>query len=131
MKKIMKLKQFITQIGMGVDQHGHQNNCTNAAIKAVKNAISNNCLTGLTEICGLKDPKDLLKMKVHVKIGAPSPETIQEIKVLKAIPFGEKSIEIVKGGLVTRGIMIKELGDISDKIIVCNAAVTVSIVDYK
>jgi uncharacterized protein (TIGR02058 family) len=43
------------------------------------------------------------------------------------IPFGEKSIEVVQGGLITRGIMIKELGNTSDKIIVCNAAVNVSI----
>ncbi len=118
--------RFILQLGSGVDQHGHNDDCTNAAVKAVKNAISNNCLTGLSEICGLKEPKDLLKMKVHVKIGAPYPDNIDKKKVLKAIPFGEKSIEVVKGGLIAQGIMIKELGDTSDNIIVCNAAVTVS-----
>ncbi|MFX0022038.1 MAG: Lin0512 family protein [Candidatus Hermodarchaeota archaeon] len=120
-------KRFINQIGMGADQHGHNDDCTNAAIKAIKNAISNNCLTGLTEICGLKEPKDLLKMKVHVKIGAPYPENLDKKRVLKAIPFGEKSIEVVKGGLVAKGIMIEALGDTSDKIIICNAAITVSI----
>ena len=125
----MNDKKFITQIGMGVDQHGHNNDCTNAAIKAIKNAISNNCLTGLSEICGLKDPKDLLRMKVHVKIGLPYPEKLDEEKALKAIPFGEKSIDVVQGGLVAKGIMIKELGDTSDKIIICNAAVSVSIMD--
>ncbi|NVM45091.1 MAG: Lin0512 family protein [Candidatus Lokiarchaeota archaeon] len=121
------MSRFIVQIGSGVDQHGHNDDCTNAAIKAIKNAISNNCLTGLLEICGLKEPKDLNRMMVHVKIGAPYPKNIKEEKVLKAIPFGIKSIEIEKGGLVAEGIMIKELGDTSDKIIVCNAAVTVSI----
>jgi uncharacterized protein (TIGR02058 family) len=120
-------RDFITQIGFGVDQHGHNNDCTNAAIKAIKNAISNNSLTGLSEICGLKEPRDLVKMKVHVKIGAPFPKNIDEKKVLKAIPFGEKSIEVVNGGLIAKGIMIKELGDTSDNIIVCNAAVTVSV----
>ncbi|GAI66728.1 unnamed protein product, partial [marine sediment metagenome] len=55
------------------------------------------------------------------------PDNVKKEKVLKAIPFGEKSIAIEKGGLVAKGIMIKELGDTSDKIIVCNAAVTVSI----
>ena len=121
--------RFLVELGSGIDQHGHDNNCTNAAIKAIKNAISNNCLTGLSEICGLREPKDLLRMKVHVKIGAPYPEKLDKKKVLKAIPFGEKSIEVVKGGLVAKGIMIKELGDTSDQIIVCNAAVTVSISD--
>ncbi len=123
------IKDFIVELGSGIDQHGHNNDCTNAAIKAIKNAISNNCLTGLSEICGLREPKDLLKMKVHVKIGAPYPEKLDEKKVLKAIPFGEKSIEVIQGGLVAKGIMIKELGDTSDRIIVCNAAVTVSILE--
>jgi uncharacterized protein (TIGR02058 family) len=54
-----KEKRFINLIAMSVDQHGHNDNCTNAAIKALKNAISNNCLTGISEICGLKEPKDL------------------------------------------------------------------------
>jgi uncharacterized protein (TIGR02058 family) len=129
LKITMNERNFITQINMGVDQHGHNGDCTNAAIKAIKNAISNNCLTGLSEICGLNEPKDLLRMKVHVKIGAPYPENIDEEKVLKAIPLGEKSIEVVQGGLIAKGIMIKELGDTSDQIIVCNAAVTVSISD--
>ena len=123
----IKERKFILQLGMGTDQHGHNDDCTHAAMKAIKNAISNNCLTGLSEICGLKEPRDLLRMKVHVKIGAPYPDKIDEEKVLKAIPFGEKSIEVVQGGLVAEGIMIQELGDTSDNIIVCNAAVTVSI----
>jgi len=125
----MKEQRFVLQLGMGTDQHGHDNDCTNAAIKAIKNAISNNCLTGLSEICGLKKPEDISRMKVHVKIGAPYPEKLDEKKVLKAIPFGQKSIKVVQGGLIAKGIMIEELGDTSDQIIVCNAAVTVSISD--
>ncbi|MHA2287871.1 MAG: Lin0512 family protein [Promethearchaeota archaeon] len=121
------MNRFIVQIGSGVDQHGHNDDCTKAAKKAIKNAISNNCLTGLLEICDLKEPKDLQNMIVHVKIGAPYPDKIKKEKVLKAIPFGTKSIEIEKGGLVAEGIMIKDLGDTSNKIIICNAAVTVSI----
>ena len=123
----MSEKRYIDQVACGVDQHGHNNDCTKAAMKAIKNAISNNCLCGLTDICGLKEPKDLLRMKVHVKIGAPFPEKINTKKVLTAIPFGVKSIDVVKGGLVAQGIMIKELGDTSDNMIICNAAVTVSV----
>jgi uncharacterized protein (TIGR02058 family) len=122
-----KDKRFIVQLGCGTDQHGHGSDCTQAARKAIKNAISNNCLTGLIEICDLTTPKELLGMKVHVKIGAPFPENIDKDKVLKAIPFGERSIEVVKGGLVASGIKIEELGDTSDEMIMCNAAVTVSI----
>jgi uncharacterized protein (TIGR02058 family) len=122
-------KKYIIELGCGVDQHGHKNDCRDAAIKAVKNAISNNCLIGLSEICGLKKQIDLLRMKVHVKVGAPYPETINKEKVLKAVPFGQKTIDIVKGGLLVKGIMIKELGDTSDKILICNVAVTVSILE--
>jgi uncharacterized protein (TIGR02058 family) len=125
----MTEKRYIVQMGCGTDQHGHKNDCSTAAQKAIKNAISNNCLTGLIEICNLSTPKELLKMKVHVKIGAPFPEKINKDKVLKAIPFGKKSIEIVKGGLAATGIKIEELGDATDTMIMCNAAVTVS-VDY-
>ena len=123
----MSERRFIVQIGSGTDQHGHDDDCTNAAIKAIKNAIANNCLTGLLEICNLTEPKELFKMKIHVKIGVPYPEKVNKEKALKAVPFGIKSIEVVKGGLVAKGIMIKELGDTSDKIIICNAAVTVSL----
>ncbi len=123
----MSKKRFIVQIGCGVDQHGHEGDCTKAAQKAIKNAISNNSLPGLLEICNLTDPKDLLSILVHVKIGAPYPEKINKIQVLKAIPFGQKTIEVVKGGLIAQGVMLKELGDISDEILICNAAVTVSL----
>ncbi|MFX0001156.1 MAG: Lin0512 family protein, partial [Candidatus Hermodarchaeota archaeon] len=88
-----KERVFINQLGMGVDQHRYNNDCTNASIKAVKNAISNNCLIGLSEIYGLKEPNDLLRMKVHIKIGAPYPENVNEKKILKSVPYGEKSIE--------------------------------------
>jgi uncharacterized protein (TIGR02058 family) len=125
----MVKKKFIVQLGFGCDQHGHDKDCTQAAIKAVKNAISNNCLAGLSEICGLKEPQDLLKMIVHVKLAAPYPEKIDLKKVLKAIPFGDKSIDVETGGMVTHGLMIEELGDTSDEIIVCNAAVSVFIKD--
>ena len=127
MIKLTEAKRFILELGMGVDQHGHNDDCSNAAIKAIKNAISNNCLCGLSEISGLTEPKDIIQMIVHVKIGAPYPNSIDEKKVLRAIPFGEKSLEVVKGGLIAKGVMIKELGDTSDQIIICNAAVTVSI----
>ncbi len=112
---------------MGVDQHGHENDCTKAAIKAVKNAITNNCLQGLSELCGLTEPKDLVRMQVHDKIGAPFPNNLNKQKVLKAVPFGEKTLEVVDGGLIAEGIKIPELGDISDNMIVCNAAVSISV----
>ncbi|MBD3340886.1 MAG: hypothetical protein GF353_17390, partial [Candidatus Lokiarchaeota archaeon] len=64
---------------------------------------------------------------VDVLIGAPYPENINEKKVLRAIPFGKRTLKVVKGGLIARGIKIEELGDVSDEMIICNAAVTVSV----
>ena len=117
-----ELKKYIIQIGMGVDQHGQD--ATNAAQKAIKNAISNNCLVGLTDICHLKNLNDFY---VHVQIAVPYPEQINKPRLLKAIPFGNKELSIEKGGMIIPGIQIPELGDKSSEMIVANAAVTVSV----
>ncbi len=116
------LKKFVIQIGMGVDQHGQD--ATNAAQKAIKNAISNNCLVGLTDICQLTDLNDFY---VHVLVAVPDPEKIDKKRLLKAIPFGNKEIEVVKGGMSVPGIQIPLLGDTSNEMIVATAAVTVLI----
>jgi len=123
----LALNRYVLQIGQGVDQHGHDDDCTKAAIKAIKNAISSNCLCGLADIFNFSKPDDLNRMIVKVKIGAPFLNKINEKKVLKAIPFGVKTLEIVKGGLIAKGVMIKELGDTSENIIICDAAVEVLI----
>jgi len=115
-----ELKKFVIQIGMGVDQHGQD--VTNAAQKAIKNAIANNCLVGLTEICQLGNLNDFY---VQVQIAVPYPEQVNKTRLLKAIPFGNKEVIVEKGGMVIPGIQIPELGDTSNEIIVANAAVTV------
>jgi len=115
-----EFKTFIIQIGMGVDQHGQD--VTKAAQKAIKNAIANNCLVGLTDICHLKDLKDFY---VHVQVAVPYPERINKKTLEKAIPFGNKEILVEKGGMVVQGIRIPELGDTSNEMIIANAAVTV------
>ncbi len=114
------LKKFITQIGSGIDQHGQD--VTKAAQKAIKNAISNNCLVGLTEICHLDRIEDFY---VHVRVAVPYPEKINEKRLLKAVPFGNKELVIEKGGMLAPGVQIPELGDTSSEMIVANAAVTV------
>jgi uncharacterized protein (TIGR02058 family) len=118
------IKKFIVEIGIGVDQHGHNNkDATGAAIKAVKDAISNNCLVGLRDILNMNDPK---KMIVEILIAKPKNTTINERKVLRSAPFGTKSLKIQEGGMIAKGVCIKELGDLDDSMIVVNAAVTVS-----
>lgn len=117
-------KRFITQIGIGVDQHGHHKDVTKAAIKAIKDAISNNCLQGLREVAGMTNPSEMI---VDVVIAAPYPENINEKKVLRAIPFGRKTLTVEKGGMIATGVQIPELGDENDEVLVVNAAVMVSI----
>ena len=123
----MLIKKYIVEVGMGIDQHGHNMDATKASIKAVKNAISNNCLVGLRDILNMKDPMEML---VEIVIAKPKDTSINEKKVLRATPFGKKSIKIVDGGMIAKGICIKELGDIDDSMIIVNAAISVSF-DFK
>lgn len=116
-------KRYAVEMGMGVDQHGHKGDPTDAAIKAVRNAISNVCLCGISEILKLSGPREMV---VDVLIGAPFPERVNEEKVLGAIPFGRKRLKAVEGGLVARGVQLELLGDESSDMLVVNAAVTVS-----
>ncbi len=47
------LRRFVLEFGMGLDQHGQD--VTNAACKAVKDAVARSCLSGLLEIVRLHD----------------------------------------------------------------------------
>jgi uncharacterized protein (TIGR02058 family) len=114
------VRRFIVEVGMGVDQHGQDN--TRAAEKAVQDAIHRSCLCGLREVVELKSPNDML---VEVLIGCPNPESVNREQVLKVLPVGRKKIEVQKGGLSGKTVMIPELGDKTDDLIVANAVVTV------
>ena len=114
------MRRFIVEVGMGVDQHGQDN--TRAAEKAVQDAIHRSCLCGLREVAGLKSANDML---VEVLIGCPHPESVDKEQVLKALPVGRKKIQVQKGGLSGKTVMVPEMGDKTDDLIVANAIVTV------
>lgn len=116
-------RRYVVEIGMGVDQHGHKGDPTEAAMRAVRNAISNVCLCGISEILELGGPGAMI---VDVLIGAPFHEKVNEERVLGAIPFGRKRLKAVEGGLVARGVQVESLGDESSDILIVDAAVTVS-----
>ena len=116
----MALRRFVIEVGMGVDQHGQDN--TRAAEKAVQDAIHRSCLCGLREVAGLKSPKDMV---VEVLIGCPAPETVDKARVLKALPLGQKKIEVRQGGLSGKTLFQPELGDQTDEMVVANAIITV------
>ena len=116
----MAEKRFIVELGTGIDLHGQ--NATKAASRAVKDAISRSCLCGLVEIVELRD---LNAMRIDVLVAVPMPEQVQADAVLSVIPFGQKELRVVQGGLRAPGLYQPELGDESLDIIVANAAVTV------
>ena len=115
-------KRYIVEFGTGADLHGMD--MTKAACKAVKDAISHSCLSGITEIIGITDPAT--QMKVAIKIAAPMPEKVDLEKVKAALPFGKAEIEVVSGGLNVTGLSVQALGE-GDQIVLVNAALTVYI----
>lgn len=117
----MGRKRFIIEFGTGADFHG--GDVTKAAQKAVKDAVSHSCLCGLVDIFGVKDPNE---MHIEVKVGCPYPERINRDEVSKAIPFGTVNLEVVPGGLATRGLSLPVLGE-GDEIVIAVAALTVYI----
>jgi uncharacterized protein (TIGR02058 family) len=116
----MKLRKLIMEVGMGMDQHGQDP--TNAARKAVRDAVSRSCLTGLLEIARLDDVN---QMVVDVLVACPHADQVDKEAVLAALPFGQKKIEVVEGGMVARAVYQPELGDTSDEAYIANAALTV------
>jgi uncharacterized protein (TIGR02058 family) len=115
-----ELKRFIVEFGMGLDQHGQ--NPTGAACKAVKNAVANSCLAGMIELVRLKDVND---MNVDMVIACPRPDQVDRQAVLNALPFGQKKLTIIDGGMIAHGLFQPELGDKTDEAIIANAAITV------
>ncbi len=112
--------RFIVELGTGVDLHGQD--ATKAARRAVNDAISRSCLCGLVEIVKLRDLND---MRVDVLVAVPMPEQVHPDEVLSVIPFGQKELHVVEGGLRAPGLYQPELGDESSDVIVASAAVTV------
>jgi uncharacterized protein (TIGR02058 family) len=119
------MRRLLIEFGNGIDQHGQDP--TVAAVRAVKDAISWNYLVGLREVLNLQD---IDKMVVRVTIATPYPERVDRQAVADALPHGEKTIEVVSGGLLVHsGHASERLGDKTDEVIVANAAVEVGVSD--
>lgn len=113
-------KRYIVEFGVGADLHGMD--VTKAAKKAVKDAISHSCLSGITEVLGITDPAS--KMRIELKIAAPFPEKVDADSVAATVPFGQVTTEVVEGGMTVRGLHVDALGE-GDQITLVNAALTV------
>ncbi len=115
----MSSKRYIIEFGKGIDMHG--GDVTNAACKAVKDAVSNCCLAGLFDIVGLTDPN---QMHVKIKVACPYPEKVNKEKVLASIPFGSNEIEVTEGGLSVPGLYLPAIAE-GSTIVAALAALTV------
>jgi len=114
------MKRFIVEFGTGADLHG--GNVTEAAQRAVKDAMSHCCLCGISEIFGIKD---LREVRIEVKIGCPYPEKLDRHEVLKDLSFYEDiSLEVVDGGMEVQGLHMPIMGE-GDQIVIVVAAITV------
>ncbi len=118
----MDRKRFVVEIGTGIDLHGE--NMTEACCRAVKDAVSRSCLCGLLEIVRIPA---LEVVDVHILVACPKPQEVDLEQVKASVPIGRKSAEAVLGGMQAMGLCVPAFGPECDRIVVANAAVTVSI----
>lgn len=110
----MALRRMVLEIGMGTDIRGSDS--TKAAVRALRDALWHNSLSIAT---ALNQP--LEAMHVAVKIGVPRPETVNKAEVLKVLPYGKGTVEVVEGGLEIKN----DAGD--DATLIANAVAVVSL----
>ena len=111
----MAITRLVVELGTGVDLHG--GDYTKAATRAVEDAIHRGSLLYLADIMKAGGRP---KMHVDVTVASPKPGAVDGSAVLKALPFGEKTIKVVAGGMQVEGSE-------PDNIIISNAAVLVSV----
>lgn len=124
---MMCIKRFIIEFGLGLDFHGQS--VTVAAGKAVREAVSRSCLSGLQEVLGysLKEMNEKILIKMTIAVSRPDEVDSESIKMY--LPIGQKEVLVVSGGLKVRGIKIPEFGDIDDSIEAAVACIEVCIIE--
>jgi uncharacterized protein (TIGR02058 family) len=108
----MTLQRIITEYGSGNDLHG--GDYTKAALRAVEDAIHHSSLA-LVRTLGV----DSRTMQVEVTVGVQRPDAVDAARVKAALPHGEVTVRIVKGGL---DVPDDSGGDVA---VIATAAVTV------
>ena len=88
----MAMKRMVLEIGMGTDIRG--TDYTKAAVRALRDALWHNSLTGKGALGGPSDPS-----RVEVEVGGPKPEAVDTAQVLAVLPHGTGTCEVVEGGL--------------------------------
>jgi uncharacterized protein (TIGR02058 family) len=108
----MKGKRVILEMGSGNDLHG--GDYTKAAVRAVEDAIHHSSLTFIRTL-GV-DPRT---MQVEVTIGVQRPDKVDAAVVKAALPHGQVTVNVIKGGL---DVPDEEAGDVA---VIASAAVAV------
>ena len=108
----MTLKRIITEFGTGNDLHG--GDYTKAAVRAVQDAVHHSSLS-LIRSLGV----DARTVQVEVTIGVQRPDRVDAETVKTALPHGQVTVKLVKGGL---DVPDEAAGDVA---IIASAAVTV------
>ena len=86
------MKRVAVEIGMGTDIRG--TDYTKAAVRALRDALWHNSLN-VADALG----KPVDSMFVEVLIGVPRPEKVDRAEVLKVLPHGTGTVQVVQGGL--------------------------------
>src|SRR5919198_2385844 len=105
-------KRIILEMGTGNDLHG--GDYTKAAVRAVQDAMHHSSLSFIRTL-GL----DSRAMQVEVTIGVQQPDRVDAGVVKAALPHGQVTVKVVKGGL---DIPDESSSDIA---VIANAAVAV------
>jgi uncharacterized protein (TIGR02058 family) len=121
------MERYIIEFGLGTDFHGQS--VTRAAEKAVRDAVSRSCLSGLQEVLGLSLDEMNEKVLLKISIAVSRPEEVDVEVVATHLPIGKKEFTLVTGGLKVRGINISEFGDSDDSIKSAIACIEVCMID--
>ena len=108
----MKGKRVILEMGSGNDLDG--GDYTKAAVRAVEDAIHHSSLNFIRTL-GV-DPRT---MQVEVTIGVQQPQKVDAAVVKTALPHGQVTVNVIKGGL---DVPDEEAGDVA---VIASAAVAV------
>jgi uncharacterized protein (TIGR02058 family) len=122
----MALKTYAIEYGLGIDLHGQD--ATKAAIRAVRNAVERVSLPGMRQIVGVTDLQNEVFVEINLGVPADYMGMVDVEKVKAALPFGQRTVRVSSGGLLTSsGSVIDWLGDSSDQALLVIAAISVKI----
>jgi uncharacterized protein (TIGR02058 family) len=110
----MALVRWVTEMGMGVDVHGHD--YTKAARRAVSDALRHSSLNFFRAT-----DKTLDDMHVEVIVAVADPGAIDIDAVKAEVPYGTVTVRAVAGGLD-----VPPVEGTADGVVIANAAILVS-----